>query len=77
MTKAEAKAWKARWQLVSEYEKEELRRAPPELRLKQFSTLMGWARQLGWCDALREGEAEVRERWANLRRAYRAKKEYN
>jgi hypothetical protein len=67
----EAKAWQARWKLVNEFEKEELRRTPLDLKLQQFNTLLGWARQLGWEQELAREEAEVRERWIRLRKAYR------
>jgi hypothetical protein len=71
ITKAEARAFRARWQRVNAREEEELRSTPPEVKLQQFNTLLGWAHQLGWAEALGEGEAEVRQRWARLRREYR------
>ena len=71
LTKAEALAFRERWRLVNEREVEELRATPPEVKLQQFNTLLAWARQFGWTEALREGEAEVRERWVRLRKAYR------
>jgi hypothetical protein len=73
MTKAEAQAYRDRWKRVNEHEQEELRQAPPALRLRQFNTLLGWAHQLGWAQALAEGEEEVRARWMRLREAYRAR----
>lgn len=71
MTKAQARAFQEHWKLVNEYEKEELRRTPADVRLEQFNTLLGWAHELGWTEALAEGEAEVRERWIRLKKAYR------
>ena len=71
MTKEQARAFKDRWKLVNEYEKEELRRTPPDLRLQQFNTLLTWTHEFGWTEALAEGEAEVRERWVRLKKAYR------
>ncbi len=71
LTKAEARAFRERWRRVNAREAEELRSTPLEVKLQQFNTLLGWAHQLGWAEALSEGEAEVRERWARLRKAYR------
>lgn len=73
MTKAEARAFRERWRLVNAREEEELRSASPDLRWQQFLTLLEWAHQFGWTEALSEGEAEVRERWARLRKAHRGK----
>lgn len=73
LTKAQARAFRERWQLVNDREAEELRSASLEVKLPQFMTLLGWARQFGWTEALSEGEAEVRERWARLRKAHFAK----
>lgn len=73
LTKAQAGEFRKRWQLVNAREEEELRSVSLEVKLQQFMTLLGWARQFGWTEALSEGEAEVRERWARLRKAHRAK----
>lgn len=70
MTKAEAKAWKARWEAVNQFEREELRRTPPEVKLRQLAALMLTARALGWEEKLSEGTEEVRERWRRLQKAY-------
>jgi len=71
LTKAEARAFRERWRRVNARETEELRSTPLEVRLQQFNTLLSWTHQLGWAAALAEGGAEVRERWARLRKAYR------
>ena len=70
LTKAEARAFRRRWQLVNAREEEELRSTPMEVKWQQFNTLLGWAHQFGWTEALGEGEAEVRQRWARLRKEY-------
>jgi hypothetical protein len=70
MTPAEARAWKDRWKLVNEHEKEELRQTPIEIKLQQFNTLLALAHRLGWTETLAKEEAEVRERWMRLRKAY-------
>lgn len=71
LTKAEARAFRKRWQLVNAREEEELRSTPLEVKWRQFITMLGWARQFGWQHDLEEGVAEVRERWARLRKALR------
>lgn len=74
ITKAQVATFRKRWKFVNEREAEELRTTPVEIKFKQFSTLLEWAHRFGWADALREGEMEVRERWAKLRKAYLASK---
>ena len=70
LTKAEARAFCERWQRVNAREEEELRSTGLETKWQQFNTLLGWAHQLGWAAALAEGEAQVRQRWARLRKAW-------
>lgn len=72
LSKAEARAFRERWRLVNLREEDELRSTSPEVRWRQFLTLLQWAREFGWTEPLREGEAEVRERWARLRKAHLA-----
>jgi hypothetical protein len=43
-----------------------------EVKWQQFNTLLRWAHDFGWTEALSEGESEVRERWARLRKAHLA-----
>jgi hypothetical protein len=71
LTKAEARAFRKRWQRVNAREEEELRNTDLELKWQQFNTLLRWAHCFGWTAALGEGEAEVRQRWAQLRKACR------
>jgi hypothetical protein len=73
MSKAEAQAYVARWNLVNEAEREELRTTPMEVKFRQFESLMRMAIALGWTESPAAEEAEVaavRERWNRLRRAY-------
>lgn len=74
LTKAEARAFRRRWQRINAREVEELRSTPMDVRLRQFFTLLRWAHQFGWTEALAEDEALVRQRWVRLRKAYLAKK---
>jgi hypothetical protein len=71
LTKAEARAFRERWQRVNAREAQELRNTSLEVRWQQFNTLLRRAQQLGWGPALAEGEDEVRQRWARLRKACR------
>jgi hypothetical protein len=71
LSKAEARAFRARWRLVNDREELELRSTPANVKLLQFNTLLAWAREFGWTTDLGEGEAEVRLRWARLRKADR------
>jgi hypothetical protein len=70
MSREEALAFKARWRLVNEAEEEELRATPPAKKLRQLAALMASVQAMGWSEALREGEEEVRARWIKLRKAY-------
>lgn len=72
MTKAEARAWRRRWQLINEYEKEELRRTPLNVKFRQLGVLMEFALRSPRTKAERREGAAVRERWSRLRRAYGA-----
>jgi hypothetical protein len=67
LTRAEARAFRRRWQLVNAREVEELRNTDLDVKWRQFNTLLAWAQQLGWTEALREGDEEVRQRWVRLR----------
>lgn len=70
MTRAEAQAFRARWQLVNDAEREELRATPMAVKARQLGTLMGWAGQLGWTESRAAEEQVIRERWQRLRKAY-------
>jgi hypothetical protein len=70
MTKAEARAWVARWQRVNEAERDELRNTPLEVKLRQLAALMASVDQLGWREGLAAEETQARDRWKRLRRAY-------
>jgi hypothetical protein len=70
MTPKEARAFVARWRLVNEAEREELRATPMELKLRQLAAMMASVDQIGWTEALAAEQAEVRERWKQLRKAY-------
>jgi hypothetical protein len=68
---AEARAWKKRWEVVNSMEIEELQQTSMEVKMRQLGSMMALARELGWAERMAEGEADVRERWNRLRRAFR------
>jgi hypothetical protein len=71
MSKEEAQAFRARWQLVNAREIEELRNTSLDVKWQQFNTLLRWVDQFGWGSELAKDEGLVRERWARLRREFR------
>ena len=71
MTKADALAWKARYELVNALELEELRTTPPEIKLQQLASLFAMALGMGWDKQLEAEKAMVRDRWIRWRRMYR------
>ena len=70
MTKLEALEYVARYKVVNEFEIAELRSTSIELKLEQTAALMAAVDQMGLSQALADEEAEVRERWLRLKRAY-------
>lgn len=60
----------SRWKMVNAAEQEELRRTSLEQKIMQLNALMLSVKQMGWEEALKSEEAEVRERWKRLREAY-------
>lgn len=72
ISKKEAREFKRRWKAVNEFEIQELRKTPPAKKLLQLSALMALVKAFPeWDEALKEGEAEVRERWLKLKRLYK------
>ncbi len=67
---AEARAWKERWKRINEFEIDELRRASPELCVRQFFSLLALGKEMNWHTATPVENAVVRERWRKLREAY-------
>jgi len=70
MTKAEAKTWKARFEALNEYEREELRNTTLDAKLRQLVTLMRWGQAFGWRRGPTDGEGEVRGRWIRLKKSH-------
>ena len=61
LTRVEARASQARWELVNAAERAELQATPLERKLSQLAVLMDSVEPLGWTGALKAEEAEVRE----------------
>jgi len=71
ITKAEARAFRKRWEAVSAVERRELRKTSITRKLQQLSSLIAWGRDFGWTEPPTDGAAEVRKRWERLFRVYR------
>ncbi|MBI4231573.1 MAG: hypothetical protein HY608_12125 [Planctomycetes bacterium] len=65
------RAWRRRWALVGRAEREELRRTPLEVKLRQIEALFGWGDTPGGRTARRREEAALRARWARIRAVLR------
>ena len=63
MRPEDVRAYKKRWALVAEYQREELRRITPEERFEQLAMLMAVARALEGAKKNEDDVTEVRERW--------------
>jgi len=70
ITKEEAQAFTRRWELVTAAQRDELRKMPPDERLRRLNALYVYAREMGWNTRNPEEEARVRETWLALRRYY-------
>ncbi|MEW5816643.1 MAG: hypothetical protein AB1798_14775 [Spirochaetota bacterium] len=71
MTKSEARAFKARWAKVNAAERKEVCTASLEQKARQTAALMASVQAFNWTGALASEEAEVRERWNELRKSGR------
>ena len=69
LTQKEARAFQARWAMVNAAEWAELLATPLDRKLQQLATLMASVQPVGWTDALKAEDAEVRARSNRLRTA--------
>ncbi len=69
LTRAEARAYVARWERVNAHIAAERRAKTPTQRFRELVQLMQWAKTFGWRDAPRDNEWEIWERWNKLREA--------
>ena len=70
ITKSEAKAFRTRWKIVNNGEREELRSTSADKKFEQLVGLMSSVEEIGWTKALATEDKEVRNRWSKLRRYY-------
>jgi hypothetical protein len=69
-TKAEAKAFRNRWEIVNAAERKQLRRTSIRRKLQQLNELSAWAAFFS-PNTLRAREVDsVRSRWSQLYRLY-------
>ncbi len=71
LTKEQALAFRKRWQMVNTAESRELRKTSFAEKLQQTDALMASGQALGWNNAIDSDEAELWERWQQLREKYR------
>lgn len=69
MTRELALAFKRRYEFVNRMEREELRRTPVALKLRQLEALMAAVDDFGWRTALAADQEESWRRWQRLRDA--------
>jgi hypothetical protein len=71
MTKKEARAYLRRWRLFNNFREAELRRTPPQVKLRQMDECYRMAVGLGLIGELtaakRRSEKAVRRRWQRLK----------
>lgn len=70
ISKDQAAAFRQRWALVEEAERQELQNTSTELRFRQLVSMFDSARALGWATTDETEIEQVRARWAKLRRWY-------
>ena len=68
LSREDAQAFRARWDMVNAAEQAELRTTSLSQKLHQLAALMGSVQSLGWSEALAAEETEVRARWTRLRK---------
>ncbi len=73
ITKADATVFCARWKIVNDAERMELRATTMRRKFRQLAALMASVDKFGWMESVVEEESEVRARWNRLRKAYRLK----
>jgi len=72
MDKADIRAWMARWKIVNDFERDELRRTPIETKVRQLAAMMAMALRLDWQTSTEAELKLIRERWVRLKKVMRA-----
>ncbi len=70
MPTPEGEEYLERYRLMNELEVEELRATPPETSLQQLESMYASIDFFGWREALKEGEAELRDKWIRIKERY-------
>ena len=73
MTRADGLAFKERWRLVNEFQRQELRAMTMEEKVRQLELLMLSARGMGWTQALAEADWEEHQLWLEVCRKWRGR----
>jgi hypothetical protein len=73
MTKAEVKAWKARWELVNQMDLDAAKRVSPEERYRGLLQMMRFALSFPVTRQRKGEERAAAARWRKLRKAYHAR----
>jgi len=68
LTREEALAFQARWRIVNERQREELRQMTVEQKMRQMDTLVRSVDVMGWRTALAEDDWREHELWNELRK---------
>ncbi|MEO8355531.1 MAG: hypothetical protein ABI621_06435 [Chloroflexota bacterium] len=70
MDVGDIRLYKERWKAVEEIERQELRALTPRRNWKHLNSIMRRAKRLGIPHGSNDGEIEVFERWAKIRKYY-------
>ena len=62
------KSYRERWKAFEEVERQELRAMSIEEHWRQINSLYRFAQEAGWTRGDDDGELEIFERWARLKR---------
>jgi hypothetical protein len=71
----EIQAWKERWRRVNQFEIDELRATPLDVKFRQLAALMASVDSFGWRESLEADDAAGYDRWQRLRQAYAHREE--
>ncbi len=74
MNREQALDWKRRMERLNAFERDELRRTPPEVKLRQIASLMRSVDAFGWYEALAQDDWAVRAIWKTLRDLHGARR---
>ncbi len=70
MTRAQARAYLARWKRVNEFVAAERRAMTPQQKFDELTRLMEWGEQFGWRERPDQDNRRTWDRWNKLREAH-------